>query len=297
MRRGPRHLLLAERVRLRRRRWRLAGFVFAIAGSVGLIAAQAGPGEEWAERARFGLLDALQPLIAAVRGPVAALGDRLSGTSAGAGHAVGDAGAQRDLEAWRQKAEALEAKLAELARLAEVAPAPRVPFVMAEVLGTGGRPERHEIVVGAGSDTGVTPGQAVMADGGFIGVVAAVGGGSARVRLIGDPGSKLSVLIGSALLPGRVTGGGGALLDLDMPGLDYQVSEGDRIVTSGDGRLLPRGLAVGNVVVVAQRLGVKPFADGRSRRYVAILTAGLPDVVTQETGAGPARQPVGSGAP
>lgn len=279
MRRQRRHLLLAERVRLRHRRFRLAGFVFALAGSIGLLAAQAGSGGAWVDRARFDLLDALAPVISTLRVPVAAIGERLITV---AGHPSSTADPVHampvDVEQWRQKAEALEAKLAELARLAEVAPVPRVPFVMAEVLGTGGRPERREILVGVGSDRGVVPGQAVLADDGLVGLVAASGGSSSRIRLIGDPGFSISILVGSALLPGRLIQGKSGLPVLEMPGLDYQVSEGDRVVTAGDGRLVPRGLAVGRVLVVGQQLAVDTFLDGRSRRYVAVLLPGLPDV-------------------
>lgn len=286
MRRQTKHLLLAERARHRHRRWRLAGFVFVSAAVISLLAAQAGPEGGWAERARFNLVDAFAPLMSAVRAPMAAVAERVTGLASDTEvQGREDGPGSRDVEMLRQKADALEANLAELARLAEVAPVPGLPYVMAEVIGTGGRVERREVIVSAGAVDGVATGQAVVADGGFVGVVAATGKTTARVRLLGDPGFTVGVLVGSAMLPGRVSRGPGRFMVLDMPDLDYQISEGDRVVTAGERGVMPRGLAVGRVVIDSQRLGVDAFTDGRSRRFLAILDAEPADVTQGEASA------------
>ena len=62
-----------------------------------------------------------------------------------------------------------------------------------------------------------------------------------------------------------------------MPTLSYlaadnKVSVGDRIVTSGDGGVFPRGIAVGKVVSVEGGVvRVQPFVDNTKLDYITVV--------------------------
>jgi rod shape-determining protein MreC len=97
----------------------------------------------------------------------------------------------------------------------------------------------------AGQDKGVKPGNPVMSENGLVGRVIGVTNGASRVLLLTDIASRTPVMIERTNARAILTGDGGP-----NPRLDYlrgrdPIREGDRLLTSGDGGVLPRGLPVG----------------------------------------------------
>lgn len=120
-------------------------------------------------------------------------------------------------------------------------------------------------LVGAGVDAGVRAGFPAVNVYGLVGRIVDVGRSSSRILLLTDLNSRVAVMAdrsnARALLLGDNTG---------QPRLEYlsrepDLIEGDRIVTSGDDNVLPRGLPVGQA-----------FRDSEGRWRVALYSDAAP---------------------
>lgn len=124
------------------------------------------------------------------------------------------------------------------------------------VLDSGG-PFTRTLVANAGADHGVGVGYIVVNENGLVGRVVSVGRRSSRVLMLDDYTSRIPVLGEAsrvrAVLAGRATRQPELVLhpyQLEPPRLDFIVGaqnlrEGERVITSGDGGLFPRGIPVG----------------------------------------------------
>lgn len=169
----------------------------------------------------------------------------------------------RDLRQWRETSLALAERLERYEALLKMPP---------ESFGAGARPDRaisarlildaggpfkRTLLANAGADHGVERGFIALNENGLIGRVVAVGRRSSRVLMLDDFNSKIpvmglqsrarAVLSGDASSAPRIDIGS---VEVGSPRLEYQapsgaLREGERIVTSGDGGVFPRGLLVG----------------------------------------------------
>jgi rod shape-determining protein MreC len=91
-------------------------------------------------------------------------------------------------------------------------------------------------------------GNPVMSENGLVGRVVGVTNGVSRVLLLTDVASRTPVMIDRTNARAILTGDGGPNPKLEyLRGLD-PVKNGDRVLTSGDGGVFPRGLPVGVAV-------------------------------------------------
>jgi rod shape-determining protein MreC len=99
-----------------------------------------------------------------------------------------------------------------------------------------------------GAEHGVQVGNPVMAEDGLVGRIVGVARGASRVLLLTDIASRTPVLVARTNARAILTGDGGPNPKLAyMRGVD-PVKVGDRVMTSGDGGVFPRGLPVGVAV-------------------------------------------------
>ncbi|WP_269716902.1 rod shape-determining protein MreC [Caulobacter sp. NIBR2454] len=149
---------------------------------------------------------------------------------------------------------------------------PPIPMVAARVISDSRGPFANTRLADAGKDKGVVTGNPVMSEHGLIGRVVGVSSDVSRVLLLTDVTSRTPVMIDRTNARSILTGDGGP-----NPRLEYlrgrdPVKEGDRIVTSGDGGVLPRGLPVGVAVKALDgSWRVALFADSTPIDYVRIL--------------------------
>jgi rod shape-determining protein MreC len=87
-----------------------------------------------------------------------------------------------------------------------------------------------------------------MSERGLVGRVTGVARTVSRIMLLTDVESRTPVLIGRTNGRSILTGDGGPNPKLEYLRTHDPLREGDRILTSGDGGVLPRGLPVGVVV-------------------------------------------------
>ena len=175
------------------------------------------------------------------------------------------------LRQWQGAALRLEDQVKRDQQLLHAVPDPALTSVTARVIGHGVHPFLDTMILDAGKEDGVRPGQAVVDARGLIGRVFISGRHTAWVILLTDLNSRIPVLIA----PGRAQ----AILAGDNTPAPYleTVSEtgkmhvGDPVVTSGDGGLLPPGLPIGILVADGERYRVALLADASTSDEVRIV--------------------------
>jgi rod shape-determining protein MreC len=106
----------------------------------------------------------------------------------------------------------------------------------------------------------------------MLGRVIEVGEKAARVLLLTDINSRVPVLIEGSNQKAILSGNNGDYLSLKHLPADSSLSEGGRIVTSGDGGIFPAGLPIGRVALNDNgKFIVKPYADLSRVSYVRII--------------------------
>jgi rod shape-determining protein MreC len=175
----------------------------------------------------------------------------------------------RDLRAWRELAERLAERNARYEALLKMSAsafgegAEIENAIAAQLVLDSGGPFTRTLVANAGADHGVRVGYIVLNENGLVGRVVSVGRRSSRVLMLDDYTSRIPVM-GEASRVRAVLAGQAARAaelitqpyEVQAPRLDFIVGaqslrEGERVITSGDGGLFPRGIPVG----VAQSLG------------------------------------------
>lgn len=227
-----------------------------------------------AQSLRWGVNDAMRPVLEAVAwpiGPLRALGDRLTALR------NADAEIRRlkaevaDLRSAKAEANVLRKSVADLSGVALVVQEAKVPYVTARVLASSKGASAESIVIAAGREQGVRPGFPVVNGDGLVGRVVEVGRKVARVLLLGDPASRIPVQIGSA---GRaiLSGDGGLRPRLEYLDEGVIPAAGDVVTTSSAGGFLPGGLPVGRMVAGGGGAHVHLEADPRRLDYVSVLS-------------------------
>jgi rod shape-determining protein MreC len=122
---------------------------------------------------------------------------------------------------------------------------PPIPMVTGRVVLDSRGPFADTRLADVGSEKGVKVGNPVMSDRGLVGRVVGVANGASRVLLLTDVASRTPVLVARTDARAILLGDGGANPRLGYLRGQDPVREGDRILTSGDGGVFPRGLPVG----------------------------------------------------
>jgi rod shape-determining protein MreC len=125
---------------------------------------------------------------------------------------------------------------------------PPIPMVSARVVSDSRGPFANTRLANAGRERQVQVGNPVMSEYGLVGRVVGVTRGASRVLLLTDIASRTPVMVDRTNARAILAGDGGPNPKLEYLRGHDPVKEGDRIVTSGDGGLMPRGLPVGVAV-------------------------------------------------
>jgi rod shape-determining protein MreC len=188
-----------------------------------------------------------------------------------------------------------QAKLAELevenqhlAELLALKDALGTNAVAANVIGSDANGISRTLVLSSGSDSGLRPGMAVLANQGVVGKIIAVSPNASRVLLIDDHNSALDGFDQRSRARGIVAG----LVDdgviLKYADRSQDIRSGDTIVTSGLDGIFPRGLLVGAIQSVHREgpglflaVRIAPAVDFRELEQVLILTQPPPHLDDQ----------------
>ena len=149
---------------------------------------------------------------------------------------------------WRDEALRLREENARYRALMGVKTDPPIPMVFARTLTDARGPFSNTRLADAGSDKGVIEGNPVLAEHGLVGRVTGVAPGVSRIMLLTDTESRTPVMVARTNARAILTGDGGPTPKLAYLRSHDALVEGDRVTTSGDGGVYPRGLPVGVVV-------------------------------------------------
>ncbi len=169
----------------------------------------------------------------------------------------------RDLQAWKALAERLAERNARYETLLRMPPdafgggADLRDSIAAQLVLDSGGPFARTLVANAGADHGVHVGYIAVNELGLVGRVVSVGRRSSRILMLDDYNSRIpvmgeasrvrAILVGQAANPPELLT---RPFNVETPRLDFIVGaaslrEGERVITSGDGGLYPRGIPIG----------------------------------------------------
>src|SRR5690554_3596906 len=187
------------------------------------------------------------------------------------------------LLAWKEEALKLQAKVARYEALLNVQVDPSIEYVSGRVVSDSGGPFIDTVLVNVGREQGVRSGLAVIDSDGLVGRIVATGPKASRVLLLTDLNSRIPVVVEPAQYKAILAGDNTEWPTLEYLATQSAVSAGDRVVTSGDGGLIPAGLPVGLVIQTSDGdLRVQTFSDRGRLDFVRVLQYEFPSQVRRQ---------------
>jgi rod shape-determining protein MreC len=227
------------------------------------------------DRARSHFSDWTRPVLEAISVPVNAVSEWVGGI----GHifvvykenlALKEENAR--LRQWQGAALTLEDRVKRYQLLLNAVPDPALTNVTARVIGRESHPFLDTMILDAGKKDGVMPGQAVVDARGMIGRIFLAGERTSWVILLTDLNSRIPVAIHPGNTQAIMSGDNSGAPGLDTLAQGAQLKDGDQVVTSGDGGLLPPGLPIGTLVADGNAFKVALFADAATSDEVQVIS-------------------------
>ena len=168
----------------------------------------------------------------------------------------------KELYKWKDVAQKLLVENEELKKLMNGVNNIPDNYVTAKVISNSSGSYIKTITINVGTKHGLIIGNAVVNNWGMIGRVIEVGKNSARVLLITDINSQIPVYFEKSKHKAIVIGNNSDLLEIKYLKPRVKLFDKERIITSGEGGLLPRGLPVGlylkNLINDSNKIKVLP---------------------------------------
>ena len=175
------------------------------------------------------------------------------------------------LRQWQNAALALDERLKRYQLLLNAVPDPSLSSVTARVIGRATRPFLDTMILDAGKQAGVKPGEAVVDPRGMIGRIFLTGDRTAWVILLTDLNSRIPVTIEPGNVQAIMAGDNTPTPVLETLAGNQPLKQGDQVTTSGDGGLIPPGLPVGVLIADGDKFRVALLADPSTSDDVRIL--------------------------
>lgn len=224
---------------------------------------------------RMGVADTAAPILSAVSRPFYAAADfvgDVSGMTEMRAENVRLQAENKRLREWYQTALMLQSENQSLQELLNLKIEGQHKYVSTRVISDAGNAYVKSVLVGAGARDGVRKGQAVLSGEGMIGRIIETGNSAARVLLLSDFNSRVPVIVEGSRQKAILAGTNSAYPMIRHLPPDVELTEGLRIVTSGDGGIFPPGLPIGKIIMDEAGVPrVQPFADMNRVTYVRIL--------------------------
>ncbi|WP_084397773.1 rod shape-determining protein MreC [Henriciella aquimarina] len=179
----------------------------------------------------------------------------------------------RELTRYRSVAISMAARLEAYEEMLNVMGEPPVRGVTARITSETNGPFSEAILVNAGTLQGVEEGAYAENEGGLVGRVVQLGERSSRVLLVTDFNSRVPVMGEASGMRAIVFGdrdGYGTLTDLPERG---SFITGERVLTSGEGGVFPRGVVVGEIVQRSDQARVDFGMTEASGGFVRLMPA------------------------
>jgi len=126
-------------------------------------------------------------------------------------------------------------------------------YLACNVIGRDISPFIRSILIGQGSDAGVSIGMPVVTAQGLVGRVEEVFASYSRVQLITDPESAVNVKFQQARTDGILSARLNGEIFVDLIDLNAELSQGELVLTSGLGGKYPSDIPIGSVTSIRRR--------------------------------------------
>ena len=178
----------------------------------------------------------------------------------------------QQMKSWKEAALQLEQENARLLDLNKLQLDAQLTWISGIVRTDSGSPFRQSVLLNVGGQDGIQNGWAAMDGLGLVGRIAGVGERTSRVILLTDSYSQIPAVIQPSRENALVVGDNTSDPLVDFIENADLVRAGDRIVTSGNGGVLPPGLLIGQLVVDPNgRLRARLSADYERLEYLRVL--------------------------
>ena len=178
----------------------------------------------------------------------------------------------QQMKSWKEAALQLEQENARLLDLNKVRLDPDLTRVTGVVLADSGSPFRQSVLLNVGARDGILDGWATMDGLGLVGRISGVGAKSSRVILLTDASSRIPATIEPSGQSVLIVGDNTLAPPIDFIENPELVRPGDRIVSSGDCKVFPPGLFIGQVAKdPGGRLRVRLAADYERLKFLRVL--------------------------
>jgi len=252
----------------KKRPLRRYGFFVAVAGLLALLLLQTSPR----------LSSQIEPMRTAASDQLfhmskPSLVDRMTGRSARDRRILELEARVRELAQYEALALSMTGRLEAYERILNMQNEPRSTEVTARIMAESDGPFAEALLANAGKLNGVEEGYYAENDGGLVGRVVQVGQRSSRILKITDFNSRVPVMGESSGLRAIMFGGrdgAGRLTDQPESG-DFM--QGERVLTSGEGGLFPRGVVVGFVAMVGDETRVDLAMASGQLSYVRLKSS------------------------
>ncbi len=177
----------------------------------------------------------------------------------------------RDLARFKAAAISMAERLETYEEMLRLMGEPPERGVTARVILEVNGPFSRTLLANAGRRHGVEPGAVALNEGGLVGRVIQIGERSSRILLIDDALSRIPVMGESSGMRAIMRNGDlrtARLLDMPEEG---RFIPGERVMTSGDGGVFPRGIVVGLVEEDGAAFRVRYSKNDHSRGYVRLI--------------------------
>ena len=236
------------------------------------------------KKAREGVLDATAPVLELFSGPVAYVNGLVGNVSdyfsiLEQNEALREENAE--LRQWMNEALELRKIVASYEGIQTYHAPPGAQPIDAHVIGEANDAFARSMIVNAGRSDNVEAGLAVVDDRGLVGRVVDTGGAASRVLLLTDVQSRIPVYVEEAGLEGILAGNtrGKPTISITENNDEIVVAPGQRVLTSGAGGVMPRGLPVGVVGVEgSDDIIIDLYANYARTRLVRIINYEFPAI-------------------
>ncbi len=199
------------------------------------------------------------------------------------------------LRQWEEEARSLRGVISALDELDVYEAPPAAKPINAFVIGEANDAYAHSMIVNAGAKKGVARGLAAVDERGMIGRIVDVSANASRILLLNDVQSRIPVFVEGSYVEGLLVGRSTTkpTIAITMLADGDKIEPGQRVITSGAGGVLPRGLTVGYVEKVNDKEATIDLAADYARtRMVRVIDYDFPQVDPEAIEEGPAA-PVG----
>lgn len=198
-----------------------------------------------------------------------------------------------ELHKWQNVALSLESRMQRYELLLHAIPDPRLVSVTARVIGESNRPFIKTMILNAGTAQQVKKGQAVVDDRGLLGRIYVSGERTSWVILLTDLNSRVPVVIEPSHRRAILTGDNTPAPRLELDVGDGPIKAGDRVISTGDGGLLPPDVPIGVVMGEGGDMRVVLSARPDTTDFVHVIDYHVPEPpgATDPVASTPARGP------